>query len=382
MKGVLYMRRLLSTVLAAVLCVMNVASINAISYRDDDANNNDSYLEGDINCDGDVDIVDLVYMQQFLNGSMYADGEKAERLDLNQDYVINEYDKSRLSSIVMGVISQNTIDSVCTSNLPSQTDRQYKKYTISSASETTYTLYSLNEIPNRVIIGNDDRTPESGLAGVVKITNSNGSTGTGFVVDSHTILTAAHVIYKRSNHSFSSSVTCDIYVNNTPLAVPINVTELHVPVSFTTDGINDTASSIYDYAIITVSNDLSSFINFDLGILRNNVSNFNNDIYVTGFGGASDLNNYPISTNLQNVKSTGMGNLLPSISGVWNNCIYYDVDIVGGDSGGPVYMINDDGSKTVIGINTAQHASTPLYNLGTRITPDILHFVYNNSNLL
>ena len=379
------MRRLLSTVLAAVLCVMNVASINAISYRDDDANNNDSYLEGDINCDGDVDIVDLVYMQQFLNGSMYADGEKAERLDLNQDYVINEYDKSRLSSIVMGVISQNTIDSVCTSNLPSQTDRQYKKYTISSASETTYTLYSLNEIPNRVIIGDDDRIPESGLNGVVKISNQNGF-GTGFVVDDHTILTVAHNIYDRSNYSFKSSIACEIYVNNTPLAYPINITELHVPVSYISSSDYD-AKYKYDYAIIKVSNNLRSFINFDLGILRNDVNNFSKDIYVTGFGGGFDTTFHPININLQNVKSTGIGNLLPSTLGVWNNSIYHDVDIVSGDSGGPIYTVNPDGSKTVIGIQNLEHFTVqnntpedPLYNSGIRITTDILHFVYNNFN--
>lgn len=362
-------------VVAALLCGVNVTSINAAG----------TYYKGDINGDGVIDTIDLVYMQQFLNGSIYADGETAERLDLNRDYIINEYDKALLSPIVMGINSTCYMNHYCTSALPSQENRQYKKYTISTASETTYTLNSLNNIPNRVIIGDDDRIPESGLKGVVKISNQNGF-GTGFVVDDHTILTVAHNIYDRSNYSFKSSIACEIYVNNTPLAYPINITELHVPVSYISSSDYD-ALCKYDYAIIKVSNNLRSFINFDLGILRNDVNNFSKDIYVTGFGGGSDTTFHPININLQNVKSTGIGNLLPSTLGVWNNSIYHDVDIVSGDSGGPIYTVNPDGSKTVIGIQNLEHFTVqnntpedPLYNSGIRITTDILHFVYNNFN--
>lgn len=52
--------------------------------------------------------------------------------------------------------------------------------------------------------------------------------------------------------------------------------------------------------------------------------------------------------------------------------------MVGGESGGPVYVKIQDGKITVIAINSG---GTSTYNVGRRIDSNILHFVYNNPNL-
>lgn len=52
--------------------------------------------------------------------------------------------------------------------------------------------------------------------------------------------------------------------------------------------------------------------------------------------------------------------------------------MVGGESGGPVYVKTQDGKITVIAINSG---GTSTYNVGRRIDSNILHFVYNNPNL-
>ena len=118
---------------------------------------------------------------------------------------------------------------------------------------------------------------------------------------------------------------------------------------------------------------------FDLGVMRDCMSR-TKPVYVTGFGGNGG-GDPSIDPSLIGTKSTGVGTLSPvdvTYVGNWRYAIYYNTDIVAGDSGAPVYVTNTDGTKTVIGIN---NYSGSTYNQGTRITTDILHFVYNNNNL-
>ena len=78
--------------------------------------------------------------------------------------------------------------------------------------------------------------------------------------------------------------------------------------------------------------------------------------------------------------TTGYGNLISGYNNVIldDYIINYSSDMVGGESGGPVYVKTQDGKITVIAINSG---GTSTYNVGRRIDSNILHFVYNNPNL-
>lgn len=193
------------------------------------------------------------------------------------------------------------------------------------------------------------------------------------MVDSHTILTAAHCLYDDTNHKGVTNLKISFYdeYNQKDTSIPATPMSYHIPYNYI-----QSKSCDYDYALITVQEDLSQYINFNLGVLRDDVVNYNPEIelYATGFGG-DHSESATIGT-----KYTCYGTLATN-NPVRDYTVYYDNDSVGGDSGGPVY-INSNGNKTAIALFTAQDNIKPYeYNLGTRITTDILQFVYNNSNL-
>ena len=336
-----------------------------------------SYKKGDIDGDGSVTLSDAAYMNQFLRGSKSANALTIERLDINGDFIINEYDCTLLSNMLITNNVTNKYYSY-TSALPAQTSRTYYVYSPSTGYKNDDLTYTLNPVDNITasntsvmsIIDDDDRDPEDGLDGVINVQYSNGDNcGTAFVIGKHTLLTAAHVVYNKTNLQFK------IFSNyNTESNVQITPTSYHIPAMY----VSWPDSWKYDYAIVTVQENLKNYnnhnyINFDLGLIRNEVS-FNRTVYVTGFGG----NGQNITPELADVKSTGSGSFLSTPDTVKNYAFYFNTDMVPGDSGGPVYVQNTDGSKTVIGICAYEGGS---FNQATRITNDILHFIYNNPNL-
>lgn len=363
-------------VLSGFVALTMAMSANVIS-----ANASGSYLKGDVDGNGSVDLIDAITLVQFLNGSVGADGATAERMDVNRDYVINEYDRTILSSILLGDTNTSTLNSVNTTELPEQESRVYYKYTPNRMFQGTYTLDSVNNVSQtspRCIIGDDDdRVPENGFEGVIKVNTSDGH-GTAFVVDDHTILTAAHVLHNgnsiRNNIDF---VIFDDY--NTETNITITPEMYHIPQKY----VSNTDDQAYDYAIVTVQEDLSNYINFNIGTMRTGMST-NDYVYVTGFGGRGNdiIDQDLVNTDLINVKSTGSGHIL-NRTDVGNFEIAYTVDTVGGDSGAPLYIYNSDGTKTVIGIHVRKDNRTYGYdyNEAIRITTNILNFIFNNTNL-
>lgn len=111
---------------------------------------------------------------------------------------------------------------------------------------------------------------------------------------------------------------------------------------------------------------------FNLGVARSNIRRANPDIYVTGFSNT----HLEGKSELYRLKTTAKGSLI-SVS---SNNFSYTTDTTGGDSGAPMYVINGD-VKTVIGIHNRGTDDDNQYNHSTRITTDILHFIYNNNNL-
>lgn len=141
---------------------------------------------------------------------------------------------------------------------------------------------------------------------------------------------------------------------------------------------------------------LSDYVNdFNLGNVRSDIVTNNKvgpKVYATGFpclykGNLTErqkqniLKSYPnINIELaQGQKITGDGYLKTTSNKLDDNYFKFTADTLPGNSGGPIYIIdNNTHTKTIIGIATQQYGS---YNAGVRITTDILHFVYNNSNL-
>ena len=156
-------------------------------------------------------LVDLAYLQQFLNGSKSGNSLCAERLDVNRDNIIDIRDRILLSNIIANSSGSESLQYEGDNSLPAQESRIYYKYNPNTGSfNGFYTVSTVSNIQSSQtstmnIINTDDRQPESQLPGVVAITSSTNSlVGTAFIVDSHTILTAASSIFS------SNKVICNL----------------------------------------------------------------------------------------------------------------------------------------------------------------------------
>jgi V8-like Glu-specific endopeptidase len=326
-----------------------------------------TYLQGDVNGNGKVDSVDLTNLKQFLLGKKSADGKIADRLDVDGDGIIGQNDVKTLSTMILNGNTKVSVSYKSTVALPTQEDRYYYVFSASSGKMVdTYTLDSddaptitSSSASTRGIIGDDDRTLETSLKGVVNI----GNNGTGFIIGEHTILTAAHCVCNRSEQVGNSGMKIYLYDNGSYNNASVTATpvQIHVPGKYIdTEGYGE-----YDYAIITVKEDLSDYMSFNLGVARSTA--VGDEIKVTGNGwGGTGVN-----TDLIGVMSTGVGDILT----VSDYYVTYTADTIGGDSGAPLYYTKD-GVNTVIGIHNSGGTG---FNSAIRITTDILQFAYNNS---
>lgn len=364
-------RKITTGVLALTLCT-GMASINVGATGS-------TYLKGDVDGDGQVGLVDLAYLQQFLNGSKSGNSLCAERLDVNRDNIIDIRDRILLSNIIANSSGSESLQYEGDNSLPAQESRIYYKYNPNTGSfNGFYTVSTVSNIQSSQtstmnIINTDDRQPESQLPGVVAITSSTNSlVGTAFIVDSHTILTAASSIFS------SNKVICNLNykicsnINNTS-EITITPKKYHIPSGYV---LNTTEK--YNYAIITVEEDLSDYVEFNLGVMKDELSSTQR-IYATGFS----HNDYNGNSSLKNKKVTSSGYLLPNYYSTDGNVIAYNADTSYASQGCPIY-IDDNGIKTVIGINTTNYITLGPdvdKNTGLRITTNILNAIYNNSHL-
>lgn len=350
----------------AVCCSVSPLSANAATT---------SYLKGDVNNDGVVDILDSTCMLQYLRGIVGADKATSERLDLNRDYVIDVKDKEELLKIINHTVSTSKVKSVNTTMTTVQHSKVYSKYDAQTGKKICdYTLDTVDDISgssalSRGIIGDDDRVVDYSKSGVVLLNckNMSGDTSyvsTGFVVGAHTIVTAAHCL------SGTKDLTCTFFngaKNNTTV---YKAKTYHIVKGYVQDDDIDD-----DYAIITVEENLNSYACFNLGVCRDGIKDVSpaKTLFVTGYSGEG-------SPALLGEIVTGKGNLAKNPKGIIikPDTIHYNVDMVGGTSGAPVYLKNSDGSMTVIAINGGSDYGC---NYGRRIDTDVLHFIYNNPNL-
>ncbi|MDE7365416.1 MAG: serine protease [Ruminococcus sp.] len=251
----------------------------------------------------------------------------------------------------------------------------------------TYTLAPLETDDNsRAVINTDDRVIDWTKSGVVKIltkTSSISSFGSGFVVGKHTIATAAHCLYGYADgtpRSVSEVLLFDTSGNVSLRATPV---EYHVPTKFINAVSDETYHAISDYALITVKEDLSAYMCFDLGVPTDSFKNKNATVTVTGFP-------YEYNSSTKHMKYSGNGKIkkLPDEYDD-NNLLFYDTDTSKGNSGGPVFLtesLRGETYYTVVAINVGdgsyeENGKEYPINAGMRITTDLIHFYKSNKNL-
>lgn len=328
-----------------------------------------SYYRGDVDGNGIVDIADLAYMANFLNGNKgSANDHMSQRLDVDMSGIIDILDQNMLSQILMGSITYDTIDyEISNVGIPEQSTIYYKKFNAQTGVQigTAYHLDPVSAIPDyapRGIIGTDDRTEDYSNSGVVKINTSTGQ-GSGFIVDDNLILTAAHVVCGKTNISYT------LFNSNGTVKATYSAASYHVPSNYISS-----SNANYDYALIVVDQNLSRYKSISLGVARDKLkNNITSSIYLNY---ASKLGIY-VTGFISNTGYTGIGNLANNY--LTNTFVQYNTDTEGGESGSPVYVKTSNGDMIAIGIHDGKATST--YNYGRRIDTNVLQFVYYNPNL-
>lgn len=277
------------------------------------------------------------------------------------------------------------------------TTRSYRIYNAKTGA--IIETYLLNSLPtansSRAAIGNDDRYVEQDKLGVVKIMSDDDYIGSGFVVDKHIIATAAHCAYDESTKkgmAISEILLFDKSGKNVALhATPV---EVHVPVKYINyvNSKNDENKRdiLYDYALITVEEDLSDYACFELGVPLDSFvdGDTNATVTVTGFPFYiinADYKYITANSHTEHGMYSGEGKVVkqPDSLNDKESLLFYEAYTSSKNSGGPVYITESYNGKTyntVVAIHTGIGGIDK--NRGTRITTDLINFYKSNDYLI
>lgn len=267
-----------------------------------------------------------------------------------------------------------------------------KWYTIFDA-QTGFSVggYSLDANPlednsRDFIVVDDGRYSDNTIIGAVKIITNKGRS-TGFIVDDHTIGTAAHCVFDITNGTLEDSkvVIEKILILDSDGNVDMTITDaydVHIPNAY----VSSNGSSSYDYAMITINTELGeNYQCFNLGAMTDDM--FDSDIAVFSTGFPGKVNGNTVNTGYIHNKYTDYGKIVSVQGETGDEVFYYDIGISGGNSGGPIYiksMYGEHQYLTVIGIvsvATSSDGTTYLRGGGVRMTTNLLHFYKNNPNI-
>ncbi|WP_290774206.1 trypsin-like peptidase domain-containing protein [Anaerofustis sp.] len=362
----------------AVLSTAVVTAASVISFSGSAAQNvtyNDPYGNGVI------DMSDSVAIMQYISGAITP--ENVDRLDFDNNGVVTMMDSYKIQMYRLQLLG-NADDIVTLASPAAETPQgdsssRYRVFNAKTREELILKNYTLtestkyyndsnNSISTRSVIGTDDRVIDWSKNGVVKIVTADGMIGSGFVVGKHTIATAAHCV---NNKSLSNIILFDNNGNDTN-ATPV---EYHIPQMYYT------YADKYDYALITVEEDLSDYMQFDLGTVRNYSPSRNIAVTNTGFPG--EIEN-PDGTTIRVNDDENLHNLYSSTGSVvstYDKYFCHTADTSGGDSGSPVYYtetINGQTYYTVIGIQVGGGTDN---NKAMRITTELIRFYNQNPHI-
>jgi len=383
--------KVLSSLVAAVTLAVSVGSVASAA----------TYDPCDVNYDGVVNIRDSAAVKKYLEGNLYE--ENYNRFDADNNFIVDNNDIECIKAKISGLSYSNlyfsqsnqtyssappTTQYIADDSAESTVGRVYMRYSYAEQKQLqNYSLFpstaTINNTTNtkgilRAPQGTDDRYKTNSIlnTGIVYI-SLGGTCGTGFIVGDHQIATNAHVVYDKNSQKWNN--TAEIYTYNSNgerTTKRLTAVEAHIPVSYKSN-----SNGKYDYALVTVKEDLSNYFQFNLGSSYNVNKTLYSDIpiYVTGCGGK----NPDDSINETRQLWTGEGKITRDNN---KSQLYYDSDTRPGNSGSPVYTISKtriNGKQafvyTAIGIHHG--GATNSYNCGPTITKYLLQFFLSNSNI-
>lgn len=384
------MKKLIKT---SIVCLATLLSCMSTSFAS--AINDDSYDPLDVNHDNSIDMADVITVQLYLKGNLYCptynqlDANQSSTVDYNDVMYIQNYllYYSNLSDSYYSRASQNSVQFPTISGFTpdgyasSTNSRTYKRYSYVSSQELSN--YSLTPSTNAlldenmdIVLGSDERYEAYGYenTGIVRISNVG---GTGFIVGDHVIATAAHCVYSNFSNTWYSIGIQTYNANGTLSGTTLTPIEAHIPEYYDTYD-----STEYDYALITVEEDLSNYIQFALGEPYNaDETNYESiPLYLTGCPGSTIYGN-----NSNNKLYSSEGHVSTYLN---TNILRYDIDSSSGQSGSPVYTItrHTKGNSisytyTALAIHSGAPSQTASFNWGPMITKYQLQFFLNNPYL-
>lgn len=379
-------KKILSGAIAAVTLATSVGMFQVSAT---------TYDNCDVNRDGVVNVTDLILLEKYLSGIFSV--SNYNQLDVNKSLTVDAVDSECIAAKLTGSYHQSTYFSRKTglpvsypnvsgftsdSSAASTASRTYTKYNYRTAQTETYTLTPTVETLNSgvnslaIIDGSDSRylAFSEEITGIVCLYGQ----GTGFIVGDHQIATAASCVYDRKKSTWNNTMIF-AYDSNGVMSKQLNPVEIHVPNRYISSG-----AVAYDYALITVEDDLSQYIHFSLANSYNvTQSNFKNvPVYVTG---CPDDSPSSTGTNTYNRLYSAEGNICSSIN---VSILNHNIDTTNGQNGSPIYTISrlQNGSTgdyfyiyTALGIHQEEKPDT--YNQGSLITKYHLQFYNNNPNI-
>lgn len=334
-----------------------------------------SSVYGDANGDGTVDIGDAIYINKYLCGAVSALQINMKYADADKNAVIDANDTQTILSYIVGSIDSLPYSesgyTVSTNNysVPADKTVSYVKYDCESKKQTTYTLNKLSAVST--YSGDvDDRFLDSSdnAQAIVRLSYGGGACGSGFIVDSHTIATAAHCLYGSEFASFD----IQIYdAKGTSVVQKIKPKEIHIPLEFQTSKYD-----YDDYGLIYVDEDLSKYGKMTLGTVTEGFAGTGQNISISGFPGTVKGSSAHGQRYVGNGKENGFNR-----NSEGNSMITTRAYISGGDSGGPMYIehtLKGQTFRSVVGICTYVGNDGTRYSGGVRITTPILRFYRDN----
>ncbi|WP_419021513.1 trypsin-like serine protease [Holdemanella sp.] len=344
-------------------------------------------IVSDPNGNNSITNADSLYINRYLAGMISP--SNLDAVDFDRNGIISAMDSYKVMQFLSSFTQYNVQPVVPqTSNINNNANYfVYNAQTGQSIPERNYMLFSAPLESNTtstygtgIIGGHDDRVVDWSKSGVVKILTSKGI-GSGFVIGPHTIATAAHCVYSKNTDSAASSIKIRLFNADGTVAQEVNAVESHVPHKYVSDYYDDFP---YDYAVLTVDENLSSYYQFDLGVALD--SAISNEQSVTSTGFPAVVNGVTVNTSNINQMYSSTGCMIesaPENPRDETRQIYYSNDTTPGNSGGPIYITetyNGQTYKTVVAITTSSPYDSEDYNIGTRITTELLRFFKFNSN--
>lgn len=367
-----------------------------------------TYDRCDVNHDGVVNATDSLTIQRYLQG--LTSSANYNQLDADCNLIVDYNDVQCVNSRILGKDYSTLFYSRELENLkmkylfspPALPSRpvlnvdaghtepcSYKAYSYIRKEDldpyvltpSTESINAQSGISTYFFNGEDDRKEANGLdenTGIVNLSSKKGNStaiSTGFIVGDHVIATAAHCVYSKNDKKFYNNMTVQTYGTDGKLTgKKLTAVEAHICEEYCS-----TEETRFDYALITVKENLSDYFQFELGNAYNITpgSFINIPIYITGCPGEVRGN-----FNKDNILYTDENR----VSDISYSELYYHVDISDGDSGAPVYTI----TKTTVGsrkVDTAtvlaiHHGEIPnKTNRGSLITNYHLQFYKNNPNI-